>query len=152
MAKQFLGGSGEIPGALATALAGVTATTGTGAVVLAVNPTITGLKQGALAVNAQTGTTYTFALADSYENGTAVNTFANANPVTVTFPKNSVVAFPIGHKIETAAAGAGKVTFAPVDGDVTLVGTELSISANGKAVTWVKTAINTWKPYGSLIA
>lgn len=35
MAKQFFGGSGEIPGALATALAGVTATTGTGAVVLA---------------------------------------------------------------------------------------------------------------------
>ena len=58
-------------------------------------------------VNAQTGTTYTFALADTYELGTALNTFANASPVTAYIPKNSVVAIPIGHRIECEATGAG---------------------------------------------
>jgi hypothetical protein len=128
-------------------------TTGTGAVVLAENPTITGLKQGALAVNAQTGTTYTLAAADAYEAGTALNKFTNANPVAVTIPKNSAVSIPVGHKFECAAGGAGKVTFAPVDGDVTLTpATTRSISAVDKGVTLIQTAANTWLLVGSLIA
>lgn len=46
-------------------------------------------------INAQTGTTYIFVLADSTQNGTILNTFTNASAITVTVPPNSSVAFPV---------------------------------------------------------
>lgn len=110
-------------------------------------------QRAGMTVNTQAGTTYTFALTDTYELGTALCIFANANPVTVTIPKNSVVALPVGHRIECEATGAGKVSIAPVDGDVTLVpATTRSIAAINKAVTLVQVSANVWHMFGALIA
>jgi hypothetical protein len=61
-----------------------------------------------LAVNAQTGTTYTFVLAD---NGKFV-TASNASAITVTIPPNSSVAYATGAQINIIQKGAGQVTFA----------------------------------------
>ncbi len=68
-------------------------------------------------INDQTGTTYTLALTDA---GKLV-TCENANAITLTVPKNSVVAFPVNTVITIEQKGAGVVTTAPVDGDVTIV-------------------------------
>jgi hypothetical protein len=104
-------------------------------------------------VNAQTGTTYVLAAADSYEQGTALITLTNANPITVTVPKNSAVAIAVGQSFNCQQIGAGQVTFAPVDGDVTInPAATLTISAQWKAATLVKTATNVWSIIGSLSA
>jgi hypothetical protein len=61
-----------------------------------------------LAINAQTGTTYTFVLAD---NGKFV-TASNASAITVTIPPNSSVAYATGAQLNIIQKGAGQVTFA----------------------------------------
>ena len=61
-------------------------------------------------VNAQTGTTYTLALADAG----AVVTATNADAVTVTVPTNAAIAYPVGTVINVLQGGAGAVT---VEGD-----------------------------------
>jgi hypothetical protein len=101
-------------------------------------------------INGQTGTTYTFALTDAGK----VVTFTNANAQTITVPKNSVVTFPVGTQIDCVGLGAGKVTFAPVDGDVTInsKGSNKAIGAQYVGVTLLKTDTNTWSLLGDLIA
>jgi len=59
-----------------------------------------------LALNAQTGTTYTFALTD---NGKLV-TASNASAQTYSIPTNATTAFPIGTQINLIQIGAGQVT------------------------------------------
>jgi hypothetical protein len=54
-------------------------------------------------VTTQSGTSYTFALADA---GSQV-LFSNGSAVTATVPPNSSVAFPIGTTIDIEQAGAG---------------------------------------------
>jgi len=66
-------------------------------------------------INAQTDN-YTLVLADA---GKFVK-ITNGSAKTLTVPKNSSVAFPVGTEIEVCQGGAGQVTIAPVDGDVTL--------------------------------
>ena len=61
-------------------------------------------------VNAQTGTSYTLALADAG----AVVTATNADAVTVTVPTNAAIAYPVGTVINVLQVGAGAVT---VEGD-----------------------------------
>lgn len=104
-------------------------------------------------LNAQTGTTYTLAAADSYEAGTSLVTLANADPITVTVPKQATVPIDVGQSFNFQQILAGQVTFAPADGDVTInpVAT-LKISAQWKAATLVKTATNVWSLIGSLSA
>lgn len=102
-------------------------------------------------VNAQTGTTYTFALTDAYEAGCALVTLSNGSAITATVPKNSVVAFPVGCCINCQQIGAGQVTFAPVDGDVTInPAATLKISEQWKGATLIKTATNVWSLIGAL--
>ena len=60
--------------------------------------------------NAQTGTTYTLVLADDHK----LVSCANANPITLTVPLNSSVAFPVGTQILILQKGAGAVT---IEGD-----------------------------------
>ena len=59
-----------------------------------------------LSLNAQTGTTYTFVLAD---NGKLV-TASNASAQTYSIPTNASVAYPIGTQINIIQIGAGQVT------------------------------------------
>jgi hypothetical protein len=70
-------------------------------------PTLTDAKIN-LAINAQTGTTYTFVLTD---NGKWV-TASNASAITVTIPPISSVAYATGAQLNIVQKGAGQVTFA----------------------------------------
>jgi hypothetical protein len=67
---------------------------------------------GVDAINAQTGTTYTLALADK----DSLITADNASAITVTIPPNSSVAFAVGDLVNVVQKGAGQVTFAQGSG------------------------------------
>ena len=75
------------------------------------NKTLTDAKIN-LAINAQTGTTYTFVLAD---NGKLV-TADNASPITITIPPNSSVTYADGAQLNVVQKGTGQVTFAQGSG------------------------------------
>lgn len=166
----------------------VTATTGSGNVVLATSPTIvtptiaklanlttngfvkTGSGDGTLSVqtspipsadinagrtiNAQTGTTYTFVLADgSGAGGHPLVTSSNAAAQTVTVPPNSSVAFPVGTQIDICQLGAGKMTLA--QGAGVTINSKASNKAAGAqyvCLSLFKTATDTWVLIGDLIA
>src|SRR6185312_11515484 len=69
-----------------------------------------------LPINAQTGTTYTFALTDA---GSLV-TGSNVSAITWTIPLNSSVAFAVGSVINLGQVGAGQITLSPTGG-VTMI-------------------------------
>ena len=71
------------------------------------NKTLTSAKIN-LGINAQTGTTYTFVVADDGKFVTA----SNASAITVTIPPISSEAYPIGAQLNIVQKGAGQVTFA----------------------------------------
>ena len=87
------------------------------------NKTLTSAKIN-LGINAQTGTTYTFVLADDGKFVTA----SNADPITVTIPPISSEAYPIGAQLNIVQKGAGQVTFAQGAG-VTIRSTGTTASA-----------------------
>lgn len=106
-----------------------------------------------LAFNSQTltspATSYTVVLAD---NGKMVE-IDNASARTVIIPKNSVTAFPIGAQINVAQVNDGQVTFAPVDGDVTVNATPgLKLRTKFSSATLIKRDTNKWIIVGDLIA
>lgn len=105
-------------------------------------------------INAQTGTTYTFVLADgSGAGGQPLVTLSNASAITATVPPNSSVAFPVGTQIDVAQLGAGKVTLAQGSGvTINSASGNKAISAQYVAVSLIKTATDTWLLIGSLIA
>ena len=103
----------------------------------------------AFLINAQTGTTYTFVLADQGKLITA----ANASPITLTVPPNSSVAFPVGTQIHVIQTGAGQVTFAQGSGvTINSFNSEKKIEGNGGMAVCIKTATNTWQLAGLLAA
>ena len=108
------------------------------------SPTINDAKQ-TVTLNAQTGTTYTFVLAD---NGKLV-TLDNASAITVTVPTNSSVAYATGAIINLQQVGAGQVTVVG-DTGVTVTGTGTKTRAQWSAASLVKTATNTWTLIGDL--
>jgi len=104
-------------------------------------------------INAQLGTAYTFVLGDRHK----LCTFSNANPVTVTIPLNSSVAFPVGTKIDLARVGAGTVQIQPVGGGVTLnsQGTAPGnrfLAAQYAGASLIQTSLNNWLLVGNLSA
>ena len=124
-----------------TAGAGLTGGGSSGAVTLAAS----------VATNAQTGTTYTLALAD---NGKLV-TLANASAIAVTIPLNSSIALPVGAVIMMAAYGAGAVTISGAGG-VTVVSNGATaaspvIRAQYSSVGCIQTSANNWLVVGDLI-
>lgn len=98
-----------------------------------------------LAINAQTGTTYTPVLAD---NGKLV-TLSNASAITLTVPTNASVAYATGAQINIQAIGAGQVTVVG-DTGVTVNGTGTALRTQWSAATLVKTATDTWTLIGDL--
>jgi hypothetical protein len=103
-----------------------------------------------LAVNAQTGTTYTFVLAD---NGKLV-TASNASAQTYTIPTNSSVAYPTGAQINLIQIDAGQVT---IQGDtgVTVSSTGATaatpnLRAQYSTATLIKVATDTWYVIGDI--
>jgi hypothetical protein len=102
-----------------------------------------------IAINAQTGTTYTTVLAD---DGKLI-TCSNAASIALTIPPNSSVAYGIGTQINIAQLGAGQVTITAGAG-VTLnsAGAKLKTAAQYAVATCVKTDTNTWFVVGNLSA
>ena len=102
-----------------------------------------------IAINAQTGTTYTTVLAD---DGKLI-TCSNASAIALTIPPNSSVAYGIGTQINIAQLGAGTVTITAGAG-VTLnsAGSKLKTDAQYAVATCVKTDTNTWFVVGNVKA
>ena len=107
----------------------------------------------ALAFNAQTGTTYTFVLADADNK---LVTASNAAAQTYSIPTNATTAFPIGTQINLIQIGAGQVTIqAATSGTTTVVSTGATVAApkcraQYSAVTLVKRDTDSWYVIGDI--
>lgn len=70
---------------------------------------------------------------------------------TVTVPKNASVAFPLKTEIHLLQYGTGKITVAPIDGDVTVHGTPgLSFRDRWSMATLIKIGTDEWILTGDL--
>lgn len=99
-------------------------------------------------INAQTGTTYTLALADLSK----LVTLNNGSAITLEVPTNTSIAFSVGSTIDIVGIGAGAVTITPASG-VTVNGTPgLKLRAKYSAATLVKIDTDTWLAIGDLSA
>jgi beta-glucosidase/6-phospho-beta-glucosidase/beta-galactosidase len=102
-------------------------------------------------LNAQTGTTYTSVLNDSYQ---VLVTMNNASANAFKIPTNASVAHPIGTVITILNIGAGTCTISAVTAGTTTV---LSAGATAaaptlgqyKSVACIKTATDTWYVVGA---
>jgi hypothetical protein len=109
----------------------------------------TALATAMVAINAQTGTSYTTVLGDDGKLITA----DNAAAITLTIPPNSSVAFGIGTQINIMQLGAGQVTITAGAG-VTFRSAGTKVKTNGQysVATCVKIATDTWVLVGNLAA
>jgi len=144
------GVSGNVTGTAATVTgAAQTAITSVGTLsALTVTGAVTaGSLVAPLAINAQTGTTYTFVLADA---GKLV-TSSNGSAQTVTVPPNSSVAFAVGTQIIVQNIGSANATLAQGSG-VTIQSKDSNKEIDGQyaAATLIKTATDTWSLIGAL--
>jgi len=103
-----------------------------------------------LAINAQTGTTYTTVLADNNK----LITQTNASPITTTIPLNSSVAYPVGAQINITQLGAGQITIVGAGG-VTVVSTGATAAtpktrAQYSIATAIQTATDNWLVVGDI--
>jgi hypothetical protein len=97
-------------------------------------------------INAQTNTTYTLVLGDAGE----LVTLSNSSPIALTVPPNSVVAFPIGTRIDLAQINTGQVTVAGAGGVTVNATPSLLFRARYSGATLVKTGTDTWDLFGDL--
>jgi len=106
----------------------------------------------AFTINAQTGTTYTSVLTDSYQ---VLVTMSNASANTFKIPTNASVAHPIGTVITVLNKGAGTCTISAVTSGTTTV---LSGGATAAAPTLaqyrsaacIKVDTDTWYVIGAV--
>ena len=107
----------------------------------------------ALALNAQTGTTYTFVLADADNK---LVTASNASAQTYSIPTNANVAYAIGSQINIIAIGAGQVTINAATSGTTTVLSNGGTAASPKlrvqysSATCIKVATDTWYVIGDI--
>lgn len=103
-----------------------------------------------IAINNQTGTTYTTVLTDNSK----LITLANASAIAATIPPYSSVAYPIGSQITFAQYAAGQVTISGGAG-VTVVSTGATaatpkLRAQYSTATAIQTSTNTWLVVGDI--
>jgi hypothetical protein len=100
-----------------------------------------------LAINAQTGTTYTLVIADA---GKLITSF-NGSAQTITVPPNSSVAFAVGTQIIVQNIGSANATLAQGSG-VTINSKDSAKEIDGQyaAATLIKTATDAWSLIGAL--
>lgn len=99
--------------------------------------------------NAQSGTSYTFALTD----GGKMVTGSNSSPTTFTVPTNSSIGFPIGTRIDVLQIGTGKITIANSVGVILLSqGGNKTIKEQYVACTLWKKDTDLWYLMGNLQA
>ena len=110
--------------------------------------TVSGGLVAPLQINAQTGTTYTFVLADAGKMVTSSN--GSAQTLTVP-PTLSPTDFAVGTQIIVQAIGSGTVTLAEGSG-VTINSKDDNKDIDGQyaAATLIKTATNVWSLIGAL--
>jgi hypothetical protein len=101
-----------------------------------------------LTQNAQTGTTYTFVLAD----GSKLVELSNTSAITVTVPANSSVAYPIGSQIMILQTNTGQVTVVGAGGVTVNSNPGLKLRAQWSSATLIKRAENTWVLVGDTTA
>jgi hypothetical protein len=105
-----------------------------------------------LALNAQTGTTYTFVASD---NGKLV-TASNAGAQTYSIPTNGTTAFPIGTQINIIGIGAGVVTIQAASSGTTTVAstgavaTAPTLRAQYSTATLIKAGTDLWYVMGDI--
>lgn len=108
----------------------------------------------ALTINAQTGTTYTFALTDA--NNTLV-TASNGSAQTYSIPTNGNVAFPVGATINIIQIGSGQVTINAVTSGTTTISstgataTAPKLRAQYSMATCIKVATDIWYVVGDIV-
>ena len=103
---------------------------------------------GELAINAQTGTTYTLLLSDAGK----LITLDNASPITLYVPDDDSVDFPVGAQILLAQLD-GQVTVAEGATGVTIITPETyALRKAGAQASLVKIAADTWLLEGNLEA
>ena len=107
---------------------------------------VTGGIVSEIQINAQTGTTYTFVLADQSK----LVTFDNNNAITATVPPNSSVAYPVGAKIDLLWKGSGQPTIAAGVGVTVNTSQSLKLRAQWSAASLIKLATDTWVLTGDL--
>lgn len=112
--------------------------------------TVIGLPSGNIAINNQTGASYTTVLSDNQ----SLVTQSNASAITTTIAPNGSVAYPVGAQITFAQYGAGQVTIQGGSG-VTIVSTGSTSSAPKLRVqystaTAVQTSTNIWLVTGDI--
>jgi len=109
--------------------------------------TVSGGLVAPLAINAQTGTTYTFVLADA---GKFVSS-SNGSAQTFTVPPNSSVAYATGTQIIVQNIGSANCTLAEGSG-VTINSKDSNKEIDGQfaAATLIKTATDAWSLIGAL--
>lgn len=106
----------------------------------------------AFTINAQTGTSYTTALTDSYQ---VLITQSNASASSIKIPTNASVAHPIGTVISILNIGAGVCTISAVTSGTTTILSAGSVAAQPtvsqyKSVACIKTGTDTWYVVGGL--
>ena len=106
-----------------------------------------------LTVNSQSGTTYTFVLADADQK---LVTASNGSAQTYSIPTNASVAFPVGTVINIIAIGAGQVTINAVTSGTTTILSNGGTAAAPKlrvqysAASLMKVAADTWYVVGDI--
>lgn len=108
---------------------------------------------GGRTINAQTGTTYTFALADaSNAGGFPLVTGSNASAETFTVPPQSSVVWLAGSQIDVCQIGAGKLTLAQGAGvTINSLSSNKAIGGQYVCVSLIRTASDVWLLTGTLI-
>jgi len=106
----------------------------------------------AYSLNAQTGTTYTTVLADSYQ---MLITQSNASANAIKIPTNASVAHPVGTVITVLNIGAGLCTISAVSsGTTTILSAGSSAAAptvaQYKSCAIIKTGTDQWYVVGSI--
>jgi hypothetical protein len=106
-----------------------------------------------LAINAQTGTTYTAVLADGLNK---IITMDNASANAFKIPTDASVAFPVGTVLNVYTKGAGACTIsATTSGTTTIVSAGATSAApvvnQFGAASCIKIAANSWVVVGKLV-
>jgi len=106
----------------------------------------------AFTLNAQTGTTYTTVLNDSYQ---VLITQSNASANAIKIPTNASVAHPVGTVITVLNIGAGLCTISAVTSGTTTVLSAGAVAAQPtlaqyKSAALIKTATDTWYVVGAI--
>jgi hypothetical protein len=105
-----------------------------------------------VAINAQTGTTYTAVLADGLNK---VITMDNASANDLKIPTDASVAFPVGTVLNVYCKGAGTTTISATTPGTTTITSAGAVAASPtlvtkKAASCVKIAANLWIVVGSI--